>query len=508
MKTTDGFIGRFIERAEAEPARLFCRFSGQAITFGDLERASACFAFRLAQAGLKSGDRVAVMRRNGPATLALIYALWRSGCVWVPVNTGLQGASLSHIFSDSAPKILVADAEFQTLVSTCKPHLPGLIWIEHETGLPVEDDRPDVDSALPSHVDLAALMYTSGTTGPAKGVPVTHQMMRFAAEAVAFSSSPLPGDNYFMWEPFFHIGGAQVLILPAIRDVTLTIVDRFSASRFWQDVREAGCSHIHYLGGVIQILLKQPPSEFDRDHTVRIAWGGGCPVEACSVFQERFGISLRECYGMTESSSITTSNMIGTAGSVGLPMPWLSVRLADDDGNEISEGIGEIVVSATVDGPLFTGYSNNTVATAAALRGDGFHTGDLGSWNSDGSLRFHGRKTDSVRCRGENVSAHEVEEAASGHPLVSACAMIGVKAEIGEQEIKLFVQLKAGAILDAPTLAEWLSHRLASYQQPRYIAFVHGFERTASQRIIKHNLPDGLDDVWDRTKHLPSAQRL
>src|SRR5690606_21874409 len=126
----------------------------------------------------------------------------------------------------------------------------------------------------------------------------------------------------FMWEPFYHIGGAQVILLPILREVRLTIVERFSASRFWQQVAEAGCTHIHHLGGIIQILLKQPEGPFDRAHKVRIAWGGGCAVEAWRPFETRFGVQIRECYGMTECSSLTTFNDEDVVGAVGRPLPW------------------------------------------------------------------------------------------------------------------------------------------------------------------------------------------
>ena len=122
-------------------------------------------------------------------------------------------------------------------------------------------------------------MYTSGTTGRPKGVLVSHRMLRLSGEAVALVSAARAGDIMFMWEPLYHIGGAQMIVLPLIRDVTLALVEQFSASRFWQQVSANGASHIHFLGGILQILLKQPPSALDRTHGARIAWGGGCPRE-------------------------------------------------------------------------------------------------------------------------------------------------------------------------------------------------------------------------------------
>ncbi len=239
-----------------------------------------------------------------------------------------------------------------------------------------------------------------------------------------------------MWEPFFHIGGAQVLLLPLVRNVTLTISDRFSASRFWDELRQAGSTHIHHLGGIVQILLKQPVSEKDRDHNVRIAWGGGCAIEVWRAFEERFGVQIRECYGMTEASSLTTFNDRGVVGSVGRTVPWFTVKLIDKHGAIVRQG--KVKSSSTL--PSMALFFPAITATPEQLPrhcAPKAFTGDLGSWDEDGNLFFHGRMTDSVRCKGENVSAWEVEHVVADHPDVEDCAMIGVAAEIGEQDIKL-----------------------------------------------------------------------
>jgi crotonobetaine/carnitine-CoA ligase len=283
------------------------------------------------------------------------------------------------------------------------------------------------------------------------------------------------------------------------RGVTLAMVDRFSASRFWSQVREYGATHIHYLGGILQILLKQPPSPLDREHGVRIAWGGGCPAEIWKAFQDRFGVQIRECYGMTEASSITTFNDKEVVGSVGNPVPWFTVELLGADGAPVPQGErGEIVVRTSLPGALFPGYYDNPAATEKALRNGALHTGDLGSYDAEGNLIFHGRMTDSVRCKGENISAWEVEHVAADHPAVEDCAMIGVAADVGEQDIKLFIKPKDGSEVKPADISAWLAGRLAPYQNPRYIAVVDEFERTPSQRIMKHKLSKRLDDCWDR----------
>lgn len=496
MQMSEGFIDLLCRHAVDSPERIFARHKGVAVSFADLERASAGLAAAIREKGVKRGDRIAVVMRNSPFAIAMIYAITRAGNVWVPVNAALKGEGLEYIIGHSDPSLIVADEEFAELISGCRAANGVPVVINRERDLP--GGTATFGEALPLPDDAAAIMYTSGTTGPAKGVIVTHRMLRLAAEAVALCSAPRPGDDYYVWEPFYHIGGAQTLLLPLVREVTLTLGNRFSASRFWQDVSAAGSTHIHHLGGVIQILLKQPPSPLDRGHNVRIAWGGGCATEVWRAFEERFGIHIRECYGMTEASSLTTHNDTGLVGSVGKPMPWFNVRLLDDAGQEILDGRAEIVITTSVPGAIFPGYFRNPEATAKALRPEGFRTGDVGSWDADGNLFFHGRKSDSVRCRGENVSSWEVEHVAAQHPDVEDSAMIGVATDVGEQDIKLFVQLKPGAIADADALGAWLGQRLAGFQVPRYIAFVKAFDRTPSQRIMKHRLSDSTDDCWDR----------
>jgi crotonobetaine/carnitine-CoA ligase len=494
-----GFVGLLTRRAAHEPQRTYARYCGEPVSYGEIERRSAAFASDLRERGLKSGDRVAVMMRNSVATIAVVFGLARAGIAWVPVNAQQRGEGLRYLLTHPQPKLIVVDDDLATLVQEALPEAATPILRQGPELDAILDGSGRFDEPAPAPDAVFAIMYTSGTTGRPKGVVVSHRMLRLAAEGVGRVSAAKPGEVLFVWEPLYHIGGAQLLALPMIRDITLAMVDRFSASRFWSQVKAEGASHIHYLGGILQILLKQPPSPLDRDHGVRIAWGGGCPPDIWPQFRDRFGVEIRECYGMTEASSITTCNDNGVVGSVGRPMPWFGVRLLGADGTQVANGErGEIVVDAGIEGAIFPGYLDNPEATAKALRHGALHTGDLGSFDIAGNLYFHGRMTDSVRCKGENVSAWEVEHVAAEHEDVEDCAMIGVASDVGEQDIKLFVKPREGAQVDAVALSDWLAQRLAPYQNPRYIAFVADFERTASQRIMKHKLSPRLDDAWDR----------
>lgn len=499
------FVRAFGEKARKSPEKIFATFSGDPITFGDLDAMSATFAAYLRREGVRRGDAAAVMMRNSRHSLAILFGLAKAGIVWVPVNAQLKGEGLAYILEHCGAKAVICDAEllpivessgadtaaFKTIIAG-DPDAANALEPIFDKALPFDETPPDAD-------DLFAVMYTSGTTGRPKGVMVTHGMMRLSGEAVKYLTRAADGDVFLVWEPLYHIGGAQLIILPLLADVVLAMVERFSASRFWDQVRESGATHIHYLGGILQILLKQPETQDDRTHKVRIAWGGGCPRDIWTAFQERFGVEIRECYGMTEASSLTTCNDEGVVGAVGRPMPWFSVDVVDEEGLPVPSGeMGEIVVSTSLPGAIFKGYLDNPEATAKALRDGRLHTGDRGAIDTRGVLWFHGRMTDSVRCKGENVSAFEVENIAARHPCVEDCALIGVAADVGEQDIKLFVKPKAGQELDYRAFSDWLGERLAGYQLPRYLEVVEEFERTPSQRIMKHRLNPDVSASWDR----------
>lgn len=507
IDTDDGFVPLLRRRAQSNPSGVFARYEGAPISFGELDSTATALANWLRRVGVAPGDMIALMIHNSRLALALLFAIARARAIWVPIHVDSRGENLGYILNHSKPKLIIAEPELIDTVEASGANLANTqlftremakILANSSDGIPVSDEpSPNADETF-------AVMYTSGTTGRPKGVLVSHRMLRLSGEAVALISGAGAGDVMFMWEPLYHIGGAQMIVLPLIRDVKLALAQRFSASRFWQQVRGYGASHIHFLGGILQILLKQPPSPLDRTHGARIAWGGGCAREIWRAFEERFGVQIRECYGMTECSSITTFNDTGTVGSVGRPTPWFDVELMAASGGPVPTGErGEIVVRTKLPGAITRGYLSNPEATARALRAGGFHTGDLGSFDAAGNMYFHGRMTDSVRVRGENVSAMEVEQIVAKHPAVEDCAMIGVAAEIGEQEIKIFVKLRTGEMLTPLELSDWLAVRLAPYQNPRYIVMVSEFERTASLRIMKHKLAGLGLAAWDRIAARP-----
>jgi crotonobetaine/carnitine-CoA ligase len=494
-------------RASETPDHIYCHFGDEAITVAQLNRRVNQVANGLVARGLNRGDRVALMLPSHPDHIVAIFALCRLGLVRVPVNVHLHGAALEHLFEQFEPQALLVDVEYGPAVASLGNRLDTctLVWRGERDGrdefgafraLPdaAPDCHPDADTIL-------ALTPSSGTTGAPKGVLKSDRTLRAGPMGILRLTGAQPGDVFLLWESLHHGAGVAVVISALIGQTTLAMVDRFSASRFWDDVRRYGVTHIHYLGSVVPMLLKQPPRDNDRQHKVRVAWGGGCPPELWSAFAERFGVEMREGYGLSEMITFVTVNPSGPAGSIGKALAYFDVDLTDDDGKPVPVGEpGEIVVRSRVPGLEFLGYFRNPEAQATAMREDWFCTGDLARRDEDGFLYFAGRKKDTVRRRGINISAWEVERVIAEHPGVEECALVGVPSDLGEDELKIFIRPRVGdghAPFDPLALIQWSEQRMPYFQIPRYVALIEEFPKTPTQRIQKKLLSRDVNGVWD-----------
>ena len=489
------------ERLTDSSSRIRIVFGELALDRDQLRARVAGLQSALEARGLGVGSRIATFLGNSADQVALIYAMTLSGITWIPINTKLRGPGLDYPFEHAQPDLVISEPELQSLLQkgyASRLPLATLEDLVRETEMEAERAPVLRPQRVPFDHPLC-IIYTSGTTGHPKGVIFTHRMMRIAGESVIRVADVRADDHLLIWEPMCHIGGAQMLMAPLLTSCELHIVPRFSASRFWDQCVKAQATQLHYLGGIIDILMQQPPSAWPARHPLRVLWGAGVGLNRWADTEARFGCALRECYGMTECSSFATLNDRGTPGSVGRPLPWLTVELLDQHGQTVADGeLGEIVLSSAVEGAFLPGYLDNPAATAATLREGRLFTGDLARRNAEGDLFFVGRTTDSMRVRGENVSAWEVERVFNTHPAIHASAAIGVASAIGEQEILLYVQAKPGAALDFAALAAWATDRLASYQQPAFYQEVDAFDLTPSERIRKHLLSRSTADVWKR----------
>lgn len=509
-------VPALLARAAAErPDHVYLRHDGRTLTCSGLAAAVEKAAAGLAARGIGRGDRVAVMLGHHLDHVLVFFAVMRVGAILVPVNVALKGPGLEYQISHSAPAMVVADGEFAEVLAQpiraarAAGARAEAAWRDASAdGLPAEgialaDILAGAAQPAPAVAhdwrDLRIILYTSGTTGAPKGVQMSDRMVQATALGSIWLSDVQAGSVLHFWDPIYHVFGAEVLVMALMVPLTLHMVPRFSASRFWSEVAEAGASHIHFVGGVLQLLLKQPPSDLDRSHGARIAWGGGCPKDIWAAFEERFGMEMREGYGMTETSSFSTINpggsRAGRLGSIGNAVDYYRVEVVDDDGNPCPPDVpGEIRVAEREPGVLTTGYYANPEATAGALRDGWLYTGDIAHMDADGFLTFHGRKKDSLRRRGENISAWEVERVVNDHPEVAECALIGVVDDMGDEDLKIFVRRVEGSRLDGETLLGWCAERMARFQVPRFVRFVEEFRKTPTQRIQKQFLSKAIDD--------------
>jgi crotonobetaine/carnitine-CoA ligase len=492
-------------RAETDPGHVLCTFEGRAWTFLQVNDAANRIANGLLASGLKPGDRVALMLPGHPDHIVSLFALAKAGLVRVPVNTSLIGPALAYPFDAFSVDALIADAAYAAPLAEVLPgRAPrGVYWrgeaqAEGHGYDALKGFANPANPPFPAADDIIAITPSSGTTGAPKGVLKSDRVLRAGPVTLLHLTEAKPGETFLFWEAMHHGAGVAVLIAAVMQKLTLGMVDRFSASRLWRQAKEMGANRVHYLGSVLGMLLRQPEQPEDRTHGVSIAWGGGCPAELWEAVEQRFAVHIREGYGLSEMTTFCTLNMEGRGGSVGLPVSWYEAAVMDAEGKPCAAGkTGELCFRFADPRVGFLGYFNNPAADAASWRDGWFRTGDLARQDEDGYLFFAGRAMDTIRRRGINISAWEVERVVIDHPAIMEVAMIGVPSELGEDEIKLFIRPTEGAVLPPAELLAWCGTRMPKFQLPRYIAFVEDFPRTPTQRIRKQELSRDVTDCWD-----------
>jgi len=483
------------EAALAEaPSRTILSEGGREISVAALDARAGDLARALAAAGLGRGDRVATLMGNHADHVAAILALARLGLVWVPLDLRSPAPLIAARLGLVRPAAALSDAGLVTLFA--EAGFDGRVLCPGEVPQGAGGGAAPRAEAGPD--DWRAILFTSGTTGRPKGVIVTERMV-CAAGHFAGRAARADGDQTFLlWEPLNHIGGAQMIPAALLTGARLALVPRFSASRFWEEARAAGATRIHYLGGVLDLLAKQPPGHGDRAHSVTLGFGAGARPDMWRLFPERFGVELIEVYGQTEAASFCVVNAEGYPGAIGRPLDEFAVELLSPAGSDaVAPGtVGEIAVRSAPPGLLTPGYFEDETATAAAFRDGWFRTGDLARRDAGGRLHFMGRVKEAIRRRGENVSALEVETAIAAHPAVEECAVLGVPAEIGEEDILAVLTLREAGV-DPAGLIRWLSGRLAPSQLPRYVRVVESLPHTPSHRIAKAEISREIAGDWD-----------
>jgi crotonobetaine/carnitine-CoA ligase len=491
-----------LHRESQDPECLVLSAGDHQHTVRTLRMAAEKTAKRLAARGFQPGNNILIMLPNSIDMVVLLLAVARLGGIWVAIAPDTSVVVLSHIMTSVDPDFVIAPPANAETIGASEPADIDLMLFDPgaesllQTIAQEEAELPDIEIGVPDHV--RAIVFTSGTTGPPKGTLVTERMLVASAWGTGHAADAIPSDRFLLWEPVYHIGGVQLVTLALILPIRLFLVPRFSASSFWSQVREFGITKIHYLGGILEILLSHPATPTDRHHQVKLAFGAGARPEVWTAFETRFAVPLREVYGLTEASSFSTINSESVHGSIGKVVPWSELELQGSGGRAVAAGqTGEIVLR-THDPRLMTpGYLNDPVATSEILKPDGLHTGDLARMDTAGNVYFVGRKRDAIRRRGEMISAWEVESMIITHPCVAECAAVAIPAEVGEEEILIYICPAAGSRLDLREVAAWSSTAMPARIFPRYWRLIDEFPRTPSARIAKPKLPRNADDALD-----------
>ncbi|KWT63760.1 ATP-dependent acyl-CoA ligase [Streptomyces albus subsp. albus] len=515
-------------RAESHHDALFLEFQDSAFTFGEVDEQSDRVAQGLLAAGVAAGEHVAVMLPNRPEIVFVTFALARIGAVAVPVNTAYHGPALRSVLAGSDCTALIVDSRYADRLPPVTAELPGL----RLTVVCAPGDRsaatggnaaappggrtigwPDLmahGAARPEHgarpSDLLAIMYTSGSTGPAKGALVPHALALACAEDVLRFVN-VHGEKVYCPLPLFHAAGMWDGVLSALLcGGTVAVAERFSASKFWDDVRRFDAGIALSVFSILPILLKQPPSPRDKQHPLKLFYTGKSLWDA--ELRERFGVRSVESYTSTEAG-IPLAGAFGDwrHGSCGrVNSERFEAAVVDEQDRILPAGhTGELVLRPKQPHVITGGYYGNFVATARAFRNLWFHTGDRMRQDRDGYFYFVDRMADAIRRRGENISAFDIELAVNKHAAVRESAAIGVPSELGEDEVKLAVVLVPGATLDHDELTAYCRQALPAFMVPRFLEFVDALPRTATDKIAKHRLRARGDrgltaSTWDRER--------
>lgn len=505
-------------RAAEHPDRVFAVFEdGSSWTYAELRAKAVHVARGLAALGVSQGDHVVSWQPTGADALRTFLGVGYLGAVYVPFNTAYRGGILEHVVWLSDAKVAVVHADLLDRLGEVKQHelktvvavggparaAPGLEVLESEALTP--GDEPGADEAPPpldrpiEVWDTQCLIFTSGTTGPSKGVLSSHKQLAITSAALYYW---LDGSDRIMLNlPMFHISGTSLTTRALQNGGSVAVVESFRTEEFWPVVRRLGVTYALMMGSMATFLAKLPPSEDERQTPLRSMLVAPLTTESID-FARRVGLDWYTVFNMSEVSvplvSERNPEKVGTCGRL---RKGAEVRIVDDHDNELPTGtVGEIIIRDEEPWALNSGYHKNPEATAKAWANGWFHTGDAVMRDADGDYFYVDRKKDAIRRRGENISSYEVEMEVGTHPDVQEAAAIAVPSEHGEDEVMVVVIAAAGRSLDPAELVEFLVPRMAHFMVPRFVRIVDELPRTPTMKVRKVVLrEEGVTvDTFDR----------
>ncbi len=499
--------------------REFLRVGEASFSFADMEQKSRQAAAGLQSLGVNKGDKVAIMMGNRPEYLFVWFGLSMLGAVEVPINIAHRGKLLSYMLDQADCSTVVVEAPLLERLTGALPELPKLkrvVIVDQPEQLPanlpgpafyhqIADNDGRFDELKVIWSDPFGIMFTSGTTGPSKGALMPQNYALYMGEMVSEMAGYGEDDCLYNALPLFH-GNAQFLsTMPALMSgARMVLAPRFSASSFWDEVRQFSCTEFNYIGSILAILLKAEPSPIDADNPLRLMVGAGCPPDLFDVVEKRFGVVLVEGYGMSELGlPVVNSVQERKKGTIGKSAPGYQVKVVDDQDVEVGDGeIGELIVRPQNPFTMMLEYYRMPEATLEAWRDLWFRTGDYVARSSDGTYAFVDRKKDALRRGGENISSFEVEAIINSHPAVMECAAVAAKSELAEDEVMVCLVRKPGQELAVEELMDYCQENMAYFMVPRFVRFMDELPKTPTLRVQKVLLRnEGVTgDTWDRVK--------
>ena len=482
------------------------------------------------EAGAEVGDRVVLMAHNSSRFVRTWWGTAVGGLVEVPINTSYEGEFLRHQLDVAQARYAVIDDVMAERWVAIAEHARGIerFWVI-DSGAGIRDKAVELlrengwqaepwekletatkrELPTPRPQDLGAIFYTSGTTGPSKGVAMPHSQLYFFAQIVVSLTRLTPDDVYLTTTPLFHGNATFMAVYPAIVAGGRAVIrSKFSASRWIDHVRDSGVTVTNFVGVMMDFAWKQEPREDDRDNKLRCVYAAPTASTIVEQFKERYGIeAFVDAFGLTETSAPIMSpyGVQRPAGAAGLQnKEWFDIRLVDPETDrEVPVGeVGELLVRPVHPWTCSNGYYNMAEKTVEAWRNLWFHTGDALRKDEDGWFYFIDRYKDALRRRGENISSYEVEQAILGHPEVVECAVVGVPADVEAGEDEVLAVVVTSERVPPAQILEWCTGRIPDFAIPRYLRTVEALPKTPSEKVRKAALRDAgvTGDTYDRTQ--------
>jgi crotonobetaine/carnitine-CoA ligase len=477
------------------------------VTYREADERSDRLAAGLARLGVKHGECVLMMLENRLEFVLAWFALNKLGAYHAPVNTDYRGDFLEHLANITQARIMVVSARHLDVVLASQermPHLKTLIVVAGEEGvttgrfdalafeeLPADEEPPTVDVR---HSDIYSVMFTSGTTGRSKGALMPYAHGHLLNER-NLGLLDMDRDSLYITElPLFHINAHMAVYCSLIVGGRTRLEERFSATRWLDRLRETSATHSSMLGVMVDFVLQQPPTDHDRDHSLRSVWMVPALPDLADRFRDRFGIErIVTSYGTSETGMVSRRVVEHSATNVGGAVSWdlYDVQVVDDNDDPLPTGkSGQILVRKKLPWTVTPGYLGMPERTVEAFQNLWFHTGDIGRFDEAGNLNFVDRVADRIRRRGENVASADVEHVIMEHAFVAEAAVVAVSAdeEGGEDEIKACVVLDGDGELDVEAFWVWCDERLPYFAIPRYIHVFDELPKTPTAKVIKAEL--------------------